>query len=565
MFYNPVILRRGTGSFATIWLAATRGTAISRREFLKVNVASTCNDIMSYILAQVLPPQPDLPRPRFSLYLSAQLKHGVVVVYHHQCAILLKDLQSIVDQLLKHSKSKTLDLGGPGRQMMLSTDALSHLNEIDGPLDPFFGEMAEFLPSASALMQEEQSPERRASSTEHETTPAGFASSESRHTASPQDITIAEPQLAGAPLPEFFGEELESTTTDTLDFLMGQNDNFLDDLLRAPEEEAKVSPGKEVEVVRETEPELEREATASTLNVDPASVSSRDRTLPTQDEPRPLADQQTPVGVSPPSLSLPTAMAQIPDSEDVPRPEETAPKRGRQLIFLDPHTQLSRDEMESQIQNPLVETRVRPFLPPESWRLKSAEELLSEPCGVLPEELMLLWKQATTITPMVETEAWPQDRATESSGSKKDLGIGSDSSAREVQKDGAEQEEAHEGSGPGSFPLEAVDQQETSRNVSPIYPLEQESMSRTRSSPSLGGITEMPEDMSLWPLLEEQQEKTLLFTSLLPPEPDRRTVSVVFQKLIVTLATGRLIAEQAEPCGDIVIRPGPNYDTDLPF
>ncbi|XP_061145057.1 meiotic recombination protein REC8 homolog [Syngnathus typhle] len=562
MFYEPVILRRGSGSFATIWLAATRGTAISRREFLKVNVASTCNDIMSYILVQVLPPQPDLPRPRFSLYLSAQLKYGVVVVYHHQCAILLKDLESIVDQLLKHSRSKTLDLGGPGRQMMLSTDALSHLNEIDGPLDPFFGEMAEFLPSANALMQEEQSPERRASSTEHEATPTGFASSESRHTASPQDITIAEPRPAGALQPEFFDEELEPASTDTLDFLMGQNDNFLDDLLRAPEEEAKMSPGKEVEVVREREPELERDTTASTLNVDPASVSSRDRTLPTQDEPRPLADQQTPVGVSPPSLSLPTAMAQIPDSEDVPRPEETAPKRkrGRQLIFLDPHTQLSRDEMESQIQNPLTETRVRPFLPPESWRLKRAEELLSEPCGVFPEDLMLLWRQATTITPMVETEAWPQDRATESSGSKKDLGIGFDSSAREVQKDGAEQEEAHEGSGPGSFPLEAADQQEGSRNVSPIYPLEQES--RTRSSSSLGGITEMPESR---PLLEEEQEKTLLFTSLLPPEPDRRTVSVLFQKLIVTLATGRLTAEQAEPCGEIVIRPGPNYDADLPF
>lgn len=39
--------------------------------------------------AQVLPPQPDLPKPRFSLYLSSQLQYGVVVVYHRQCSFLL--------------------------------------------------------------------------------------------------------------------------------------------------------------------------------------------------------------------------------------------------------------------------------------------------------------------------------------------------------------------------------------------------------------------------------------------------------------------------------------------
>lgn len=44
---------------------------------------------MDYVLEQVPPPRPGLPRPRFSLYLSSQLQYGVVVVYHRQCAILL--------------------------------------------------------------------------------------------------------------------------------------------------------------------------------------------------------------------------------------------------------------------------------------------------------------------------------------------------------------------------------------------------------------------------------------------------------------------------------------------
>lgn len=44
---------------------------------------------MNYVLEQVPPPRPGLPRPRFSLYLSSQLQYGVIVVYHRQCAILL--------------------------------------------------------------------------------------------------------------------------------------------------------------------------------------------------------------------------------------------------------------------------------------------------------------------------------------------------------------------------------------------------------------------------------------------------------------------------------------------
>lgn len=44
---------------------------------------------MDYVLEKVPPPQPGLPRPRFSLYLSSQLQYGVVVVFHRQCAILL--------------------------------------------------------------------------------------------------------------------------------------------------------------------------------------------------------------------------------------------------------------------------------------------------------------------------------------------------------------------------------------------------------------------------------------------------------------------------------------------
>lgn len=47
---------------------------------------------MDYVMVQVSPVHPSLPRPRFSLYLSSQLQYGVVIVYHRQCALLLGEI-----------------------------------------------------------------------------------------------------------------------------------------------------------------------------------------------------------------------------------------------------------------------------------------------------------------------------------------------------------------------------------------------------------------------------------------------------------------------------------------
>lgn len=46
-------------------------------------------EILDYVLVRVQPPLPGLPRPRFSLYLSAQLQIGVIRVYSQQCQYLV--------------------------------------------------------------------------------------------------------------------------------------------------------------------------------------------------------------------------------------------------------------------------------------------------------------------------------------------------------------------------------------------------------------------------------------------------------------------------------------------
>lgn len=50
---------------------------------------SPSEEILNYVLVRVQPPLPGLPRPRFSLYLSAQLQIGVIRVYFQQCQYLV--------------------------------------------------------------------------------------------------------------------------------------------------------------------------------------------------------------------------------------------------------------------------------------------------------------------------------------------------------------------------------------------------------------------------------------------------------------------------------------------
>lgn len=160
---------------------------------------------MNYVLEQVPPPRPDLPRPRFSLYLSSQLQYGVILVYHRQCAILLGESSStgcwaqmlrshVCDLVLVLFRGTSLHSGptfetednpenwygwlqqvGTAahiclmlqtqntccgfslfyRQTQVLSDALSLLEETDRASDPLFGEMAKDLamPSPTSLIK----------------------------------------------------------------------------------------------------------------------------------------------------------------------------------------------------------------------------------------------------------------------------------------------------------------------------------------------------------------------------------------------------------------------------
>ncbi|XP_036931709.1 meiotic recombination protein REC8 homolog isoform X2 [Acanthopagrus latus] len=539
MFYYPTVLKRHTGCFSTIWLVATKGIRVSRRDFLKVNVKSTCDDIMDYVLEQVPPPRPGLPRPRFSLYLSSQLQYGVIVVYHRQCAILLEELQSVVGQLLKQRTSQKIDLDDQSRQSLENPDALSFMEETEGAPDPLFGVMymKDAMPSPTKLIEMTRDYLREASPEHPELTspaaPDAAAPLESGITASPDTITLRETEPVTLPVAEFEGVELIDQHPETIDFLLAQTDGFTEGDLEVPregvthgEEEMEMERGEgEAELVKDATKEL----TGSTIELQPTTLPSEDAMLLPEEEPGSSevkpgtpADQLTPVSVpvlpSPPSASKEGQRPGL-ESEDAPPAEvETRRRRRRrQLIFFDPVTQLPEETLREQIDNPQVETGRLLLAPPSSHRTRPAAELLDNPCTFLPGEVLSLWRRAATVTPLSGSDLQVGERGAESTDSEKEREMVEaaeaaeaaereterlEFSSKEVPRDVAESEMMMEFSGHGSLPLEGSDQREASREISPMFTPETERSPVSRSVSTLQDIPEVLEELLEAPAAE---------------------------------------------------------------
>uniref|UniRef100_A0A8P4GQY3 Rad21/Rec8-like protein C-terminal eukaryotic domain-containing protein n=1 Tax=Dicentrarchus labrax TaxID=13489 RepID=A0A8P4GQY3_DICLA len=415
-------------------------------------------------------------------------------------------------------------------------------------------------------------------------------------TASPDTITLRETEPVTIPVAEFEGEELVDQHPDTIDFLLAQTDHFPEDL-DIPREE--VTPGEEEREMErgglegDLERERTKELTGSTIELQPTTVSGEDAVLLPQEEtglslemPRPPTDQQTPVSV--PVLASPPSAAEqrerpTPELEDVPSPEVRTRRRKRQLIFFDPETQISQEVLQEQIDNPHTETRRPLYPPPSSHRTLPAAELLNNPCTILPEEVEFLWRQAATITPLSGSNLQVGERGPESTDSEKELEREMveaaeeaerreeerlELSPREVPRDVAESE-MFDISDHISLPLEGSDQQEVSREISPMPSSEREGSLVSRSVSTLQDIPEVADELleraaaespGLLPELDEQEIAPVLFQSLLPPEVDRRTVSNIFQRLLEILSAGKVRVEQHEPYGDILISPGQDYE-----
>uniref|UniRef100_A0A674N398 Rad21/Rec8-like protein C-terminal eukaryotic domain-containing protein n=2 Tax=Takifugu rubripes TaxID=31033 RepID=A0A674N398_TAKRU len=382
--------------------------------------------------------------------------------------------------------------------------------------------------------------------------------SESDLTVSPDSITLRETQPITFPVAEFEGEELVDQHRDTIDFLLAQADQF---------------PEGDLELQVDLEKER-KELTGSRLELQDGGLLPPEETGPSA----PPREQRTPVsGPTPPSPPSTAKRRKTP----APQGEEGEKarrkrKRQRQLIFFDPVTQVTQGDLQRQISDPQIETRSLLLPPPSSQQRRPAGELLSDPCSFLPEEVQFLWRQAATVTPVSGSNLQIRERepSSESADSEREL-VGAaareedrhELSSKEVPRHMAEPE-VFDISDPGSLPLEASDQKEASREISPMYTPERERSPVARSASTLQDIPEVQDELleraeSSGLQLEPGEGEAVSFKSLFPPEVDRRTVSSVFQRLLEYLSSSKLSAQQDAPYGDILISPGPAYDQEV--
>ncbi|XP_044276827.1 meiotic recombination protein REC8 homolog [Varanus komodoensis] len=437
MFYYPNVLQRHTGCFATIWLAATGATKLLKREYLKVNIPQTCEEIMAFILVRVPPPVPGAPRPRFSLYLSAQLQYGVIRVYSRQCQYLVEDIQQILERLHRAQLQIRIDLTDLEQPGLLLPDQLVLMEALEEAPNPFFGVMEPVLPSPASIphirhLLEAPTPER--SPVERSPPPPvpRRRAEEPLLTLPPEAITLKEMEPIIV-LPIEGEKDLPEITVKEIEMLVEQ-EGFV-----APGEERplRVSPRKRRAEEEPAEEVREEEALVSVgllsptwIGEEPSAIQETGLLLPEEtrlleEVPRPPLEvtpdreglrlqPSPPVSAvleerapwSPevkgeegtrgqPNSSLAAPQLHLPEYEPSP---PGPPKRRRQLRFLDPVTQLSREDFQSQLLDPQAQCqRLETVLLPGK-RLRTPAELLGGPTyGWMHPTLLGLWSRCASL------------------------------------------------------------------------------------------------------------------------------------------------------------------------
>ncbi|XP_014389757.1 PREDICTED: meiotic recombination protein REC8 homolog isoform X1 [Myotis brandtii] len=612
MFYYPNVLQRHTGCFSTIWLAATRGSRLVKREYLKVNVVKTCEEILSYVLVQVQPSQPGLPRPRFSLYLSAQLQIGVIRVYSQQCQYLVEDIQHILERLHRAQLQIRIDMVETELPSLLLPNCLAMMETLEDAPDPFFGMMSvdPRLPSPFDIPQirhllEAVTPERVPEETPPEVPiEPGKPDRTPVTVLSPEAITLQEAEPIR--MLQIDGErDLPEVSRRDLDLLIAEEDEaiLLEEQVskeepRAPEVETIVPPLSPLAL-----PQVEEAAEPL-----PGQVLAPEEVKPAVWEPEALLAEVTPP--PPQELHLPAPLSPERRPPASP-PARRRRSRRRQLLFWDKETQISRENFQKQLQTrahcwecPMVQPPERIIRSPTelfqtptycksdgSWHVGSSflvflmPQTLSllppcpHPAGWLPPELLAFWTRCAQPPPKAlrrmplepEEEAAEREAAAEEERRK-----------TETLSDIEVLREAQEPSGPlmlsSELSIEAAEEEKS--HISLIPPEERWAWAEAEQPepPVLPVVPELPEVPMEMPL-ELPPEAELLsleavyravaqelqanrkpdFSSLVSPLSPRRMAARVFYLLLVLAAQQIFRMEQEKPYGRLLIQPGPRF------
>ncbi|NP_001088706.1 REC8 meiotic recombination protein L homeolog [Xenopus laevis] len=581
MFYYPNVLQRHTGCFATIWLAATKGTKILKREYLKVNVISTCQQIIEYLLHQIPPPHVGLPVPRFSLYLSAQLSYGVVRVYHRQCDLLIEEMKSTLDRIYKAEKQMRIDLLQPEQQALLP-DALSLMEMLEDAPDPFFGMMGVppqppdplFIPQIRQLL-EAPSPLRR----EPVTTPTRPKKAKKRdegdHVTSPERITLRDVEPITFPSIELIRDLPEASVHD-LEFLMSDLPLLEEEPISEPskkdtprKKEAEVD-GSKLETLEESVDEArsqEGEIPAAELSpsvgpslepipeLDAAITLDEVTGEPVVDFPELTSPERLiPAEVSPSErISLPASpqlvLKELPAADRSSKVE--AVRRGK--LIIDKETKIAAKKIQEQIQRPDIYTQaaVPALLPP-----KTPASLFQSPTYQywMAPELTELWTRCALLQPLQYVEE--KEREEETMSEVEALRAiaepsGSLIMSSEISLEVSEEERSH----PILFTPE--ERRAVSVQEERLLPMVSEMPELMFELPETGDFSLDDAERRLRSQIDYLGQTD--FLSHAPHSISRIAASRLFFSSLVLCTQSIICLEQKQPFKQILITPGPLY------
>ncbi|KAM5239744.1 meiotic recombination protein REC8 homolog isoform 4-T4 [Hipposideros larvatus] len=580
MFYYPNVLQRHTGCFATIWLAATRGSRLVKREYLKVNVVKTCEEIVNYLLVRVQPPQAGLPRPRFSLYLSAQLQIGVIRVYSQQCQYLVEDIQHILERLHRAQLQIRIDMVETDLPSLLLPNRLAKMETLEDAPDPFFGMMSvdPRLPSPFDIPQirhllEAVTPERILEETPPEVPTEPKKPDRALVTVlSPEAITLREAEPIQ--ILQIEGErDLPEVSRRDLDLLIAEEDAaiLLEEQVskeepRALEAETTVPPLSPLALAQV-------EGAAEPL---PGQVVAPEELKPAVWEPEALLAGEYPrlAWVLPgapaqllqtralyshllkggPSSFLPgllrgcravgpVVVAEVTPPQELRLPAPISPerrrppvsppahrlRRRRQLLFWDTETQISREMFQKQLQ-PKVHCWECPMVQPPERTIRSPAELFQTPTypGWLPPELLTLWTRCAQPPPRALRRRPPLEP--EEEAAEREAVAEEERRKTEIPSDIEVLREAQEPSGPlmlsSELSLEAIEEEKSRTILAP--PEERWAWAEA----------EQPEPPAL-PVVPELPEVPMEIPLELPPEPELLSLEAVYRAVALELQANR--------------------------
>ncbi|XP_025027647.1 meiotic recombination protein REC8 homolog [Python bivittatus] len=584
MFYYPNVLQRHTGCFATIWLAATGAGKLLKREYLKVNVPQTCEEIMAFILVRVPPPVPGAPRPRFSLYLSAQLQYGVILVYSRQCQYLVEEIQHTLERLSRAHQQIRIDLTDLEQPGLLLPDQLALMEALEEAPDPFFGMMEPVLPSPLSIphirdILEAPTPERSPPERPPPSVPPRRAG-KPVITVSPEAITLKESEPIT--LLKIEGEQdLPEITAGEIDLLVEQ-----EGFLVPGAEEGPLSPQvafkkrrveeESVEEARAQEPWVSLGLSPptgiveETLAVKEMGLLLREETQPSVSVPLqpleitpPAQEPKFPPSPRSPRIS-PKIKRPAPLSPELRLPEyEPSPprpsKRRRQLRFMDVVTQISREDFQKQIADPHTQCQPLEMVLLPAKRLKTPAELLGNPTyGWMHPTLHGFWSRCAH----VQQVNYAKQRFAEEEARR-----------AEVPSELEELRAAEEPSGPpvGSSEISLETTEEEPR---PSLVITEERILLEPEEGILPVVPELPEISFELPLEKDvitldyvrrlvaarlEQVGEIDFDQLVPLTASRAVASRFFYICLVLAAAQILHLEQMEAYGPITIKPGSHF------